>query len=41
MQRANIAMIPPADWVDEQSPFSERRVQEDRRRATERTAETF
>ena len=41
MQRANIAMIPPADWVDEQSPFSERRVQEDQRRATERTAETF
>ena len=39
--RSGQSLTPSADWVDEQSPFSERRLQEDQKRAAERTTNSF
>jgi hypothetical protein len=41
VKRSGQALTPSADWVDEQSPFSERRLQEDQKRSAERTTNSF
>ncbi len=41
MSREGVATLPPADWVDNSSPFSEKRLADDRRYAAEHAANPF